>query len=187
MSAINEPKKNPRHNLSLSQSSCSQNFAESASRLAKDVPRHLDLQPAASRSVDRVAGIRIARTCKVLQENTNARKSAREGHRRLSTAISFFFVSDKPLEKHRRRSLLCRLAPSAAPSSCEEKTGTGLDEHSSPRCENGWTEILQFPSLTLIPYLLSAFLNEIEFLLKNPHLYFTYLREGTQRVFCNFL
>jgi hypothetical protein len=24
-----------------------------------------------------------------------------------------------------------------------------LDEHSSPRCENGWTEILQFPSLTL--------------------------------------
>ncbi len=45
--------------------------------------------------------------------------------------------------------LRCRLAPSAAPSSCEEKTGTGLDEHSSPRCENGWTEILQFPSLTL--------------------------------------
>jgi len=128
--------------LSLSQSSCSQNFAESASRLAKDVPRHLDLQPAASRSVARLAGIQIARTCKVLQENTNARKSAREEHRRehrrLPTAISFFFVADKPLEKAPSSFILrCRLAPSAAPSSCEEKTGTGLDEHSSPQCENG--------------------------------------------------
>ncbi len=108
MSAINDPKKKTTtQSLSLSQSSCSQNFAESASRLAKDVPRHLDLQPAASRSVDRVAGIRIARTCKVPQENTNALKSAREEHRRehrrLPTAISFFFVADNPLEKHRRR------------------------------------------------------------------------------------
>ncbi len=174
MSAINDLKKTTTQylslplSLSLSQSSCSQNFAESASRLAKDVPRHLDLQPAASRSVARLAGIRIARTCKVLQENINARKSAREEHRRLPTAISFFFVADKPLEKAPSSFILrCRLAPSAAPSSCDEKTGTGLDEHSSPRCKNGWTEILQFPSLTLIPYLLSAFFNEIEFLLKN--------------------
>jgi hypothetical protein len=104
-------KKTTTQSFSLSLSlpiSCSQNFAESASRLAKDIPRHLDLQPAASRSVARVAGIRIERTCKVLQENTNARRSAREEHRRehrrLPTAISFFFVADKPLEKHRRRS-----------------------------------------------------------------------------------
>jgi hypothetical protein len=45
---------------------------------------------------------------KFFKKTPKARKSAREEHRRehrrLPTAISFFFVADKPLEKHRRRS-----------------------------------------------------------------------------------
>lgn len=184
-------KKTPRPNLSLSPNTFTK-FCWKCEPFSKR-------RTSASWSTAGSKQIRRSRSrhpdCENLQSSSRKHQRTQKRARRApswapSSAYCDFFLfrcRQAPSKAPSSFILRCRLAPSAAPSSCEEKTWTGLDEHSSPRCENGWTEILQFPSLTLIPYLLSAFSNEIEFLLKNPHSYFTYLREGTQRVFCNFL